>query len=168
MILDDFKLDGQVAIVTGSRRGLGRGLALGLAEAGADIAGFDRSDPTETQQKVEALGHRYLHVRVDLATATPEELQACVQEVVDRLGHVDILVNSAGIIRRQPALEHSEEDWDEVMQVNLNAMFFSPRRGARISPRRAMARSSTSLRCSPSRAASASPPIPPPRAAWRG
>jgi len=124
MILDDFRLDGQVAIVTGTRRGLGQGLALGLAEAGADIAAFDRSDPVETEQKVLALGRRFMHVRVDLEKATPQELQAKVDHVVQTWGRLDILVNSAGITPRQPSLEHSAEGWHAVLQVNLSAMFF--------------------------------------------
>ncbi len=124
MILDDFRLDGQVAIVTGTRRGLGQGLALGLAEAGADIAAFDRSDPVETEQKVLALGRRFMHVRVDLEKATPDELQAKVDHVVQTWGRLDILVNSAGITHRQPSLEHSAEGWHAVLQVNLSAMFF--------------------------------------------
>jgi len=123
MILDDFRLDGQVAIVTGTRRGLGQGLALGLAEAGADIVAFDRSDPTETEQKVRALGRRFMHVRVDLEKATPEELQAKVDHVVQTWGRLDILVNSAGITHRQPSLEYSTEGWNAVLQVNLSAMF---------------------------------------------
>ncbi len=124
MILDDFKLDGKVAIVTGTRRGLGQGMTLGLAEAGADIAAFDRSDPLETREKVLALGRRFMPMHVDLATATPAELKAKVDRVVQEWGHIDILVNSAGTTHRQVALEHSEEGWDAVLQVNLKAMFF--------------------------------------------
>ncbi len=92
MILDKFKLDGKVAIVTGSRRGLGRGMAIALAEAGADVAGFDRNDPTETRQAVEAVGRRYRWQKVDLLEAKPADLQRAVDEVVAAWGHVDILV----------------------------------------------------------------------------
>jgi len=131
MILDDFRLDGQVAIVTGSRRGLGRGMALGLAEAGADIVAFDRSDPSETREAVLALGRRFMHKRVDLSKATPDELNARVGEVVREWGRLDILLNNAGTIHRQVALEHSQEGWNSVIQVNLNAMFFLCQAAAR-------------------------------------
>jgi 2-deoxy-D-gluconate 3-dehydrogenase len=124
MILDDFSLAGQVAIVTGSRRGLGRGMAIGLAEAGADIVAFDRHDPDETQAAVEGLGRRFMHQRVDLLEATAADLHRAVDEVVDEWGRVDILVNNAGMIHREVALEHSPEGWENTLQVNLDAMFF--------------------------------------------
>ena len=124
MILDSFKLDGKVAIITGTTRGLGQGMTLGLAEAGADIVAFDRSDPVETQKRVLALGRRFMHVRTELAKATPADFEARVEQVMQQWGHIDILLNSAGITHRQPSLEHSEEGWDNVMQVNLKAMFF--------------------------------------------
>lgn len=131
MILDDFSLAGQVAIVTGSRRGLGQGMALGLAEAGADIVAFDRSDPMETGERVQALGRRFLHVRVDLLQATQADLNEKVQEVVRQWGRLDILLNNAGIIHRQPAVEHAEEGWNAVLQVNLSAMMFLCQAAAR-------------------------------------
>lgn len=124
MILDDFKLTDQVAIVTGSRRGLGQGMALGLAEAGADIVAFDRSDPVETGDRVQALGRRFMHKRVDLHGSTQQELWQAVDEVVAEWGRLDILVNNAGIIHRQVATEHTEEGWENVLQVNLSAMFY--------------------------------------------
>lgn len=131
MILDAFKLDGQVAIVTGCRRGLGQGMALGLAEAGADIVAFDRSDPEETRERVLALGRRFMHKRVDLQRATPEELDKLVGEVVAEWGRLDILVNNAGTIHRQPAIEHSEEGWNAVLKVNLSAVFYMCQAAAR-------------------------------------
>ncbi len=124
MILDQFKLDGKIAIVTGSRRGLGQGMALGLAEAGADIVAFDRSDPVETGAQVRALGRRFMHVRVDLAQADQALSRQLVQQVVDAWGHVDILLNNAGNIHRQPAMDHSQEGWEGVLQVQLNASFY--------------------------------------------
>ena len=124
MILDDFSLSGQVAIVTGSRRGLGRGMAVGLAEAGADIVAFDRSDPTETAERVRALGRRFMHKRVDLQSTSQADLWQQVDDVVDAWGHVDILLNNAGIIHREVATDHSEEGWSNVLQVNLSAMLF--------------------------------------------
>ncbi|PRZ08678.1 2-deoxy-D-gluconate 3-dehydrogenase [Isoptericola sp. CG 20/1183] len=123
MILDQFRLDGKVALVTGTSRGLGQGAAVALAEAGADVALLDRSEPTETIARIEALGRRAFSVRRDLATATPAELDAAVAEVVAELGEVDVLVNNAGTIRRAPAAEHPAEDWDTVLAVNLDAVF---------------------------------------------
>jgi len=124
MILDKFKLDGKVAIVTGSRRGLGRGMAVGLAEAGADIVGFDRNDPVETRQKVEALGRRYRWQRVDMLKATTKDLQRAVDEVVGAWGHVDVLVNNAGICPRSPLLEYPEQYWNDTLQINLHSVWF--------------------------------------------
>ncbi len=124
MILDKFKLDGKVAIVTGSRRGLGRGMAISLAEAGADVVGFDRTAPTETRQAVEAAGRRYRWQKVDLLTAKPADLQAAVDEVVAAWGHVDILVNNAGICPRAPVTEFPEQYWYDTVQVNLHCVWF--------------------------------------------
>lgn len=123
-ILDVFRLDGKVALVTGPGRGLGQGMALGLAEAGADIAGLYRSTYKETQAQVEALGRRFLPIQCDLAEASVDDLNAVADHVVQDMGHLDILVNNAGIIRRAPALEFSEQDWDDVIQVNLKAAFY--------------------------------------------
>jgi len=131
MILDKFKLDGKVAIVTGSRRGLGRGMAVGLAEAGADVVGFDRNDPVETCQKIEALGRRYRWQRVDLLKATTKDLQRAVDEVVAAWGHVDILVNNAGICPRSPLLEYPEQYWNDTLQINLHSVWFLSQIAAR-------------------------------------
>ena len=131
-ILDLFRLDGKVALVTGVGRGLGQGMALGLAEAGADIAGLYRSTYEETRDQVEALGRRFLPVECDLLTASVARLDEVVGQVVRELGRLDILVNNAGIIRRAPALEFGEEDWDDVIQVNLKALFFLSQAAARV------------------------------------
>ncbi|MDO9130548.1 MAG: SDR family NAD(P)-dependent oxidoreductase, partial [Anaerolineales bacterium] len=96
MILDKFRIDGKVAVVTGSRRGLGKGVALGLAEAGADIVSFDRHDPEELRASVLALGRRHAWKQVDMLTATPEDFIHLVDEVVAEFGKLDILVNNAG------------------------------------------------------------------------
>ncbi len=121
MILDQFKLDGKVAIVTGASRGLGSGMAIGLAEAGADIALVARSDMTETRQAVEQLGRRCVAITADVGDKQAAE--RIVGETVRELGGVDILVNNAGIIRRAPLTEFTETDWDEVMDVNLRGLF---------------------------------------------
>jgi 2-deoxy-D-gluconate 3-dehydrogenase len=124
MILDQFDLTGKTALVTGANRGLGQGLALGLAEAGADVALLSRTGAAETAARITALGRRAFEVTADLATATPGELARLVEEVVAQAGGLDILVNNAGIIRREPAADHSAEAWAEVLQVNLDAAFF--------------------------------------------
>jgi len=131
-ILDAFRLDGKVALVTGMGRGLGQAMALGLAEAGADIAGLYRTNYEETQAQVETLGRRFLPVQCDLLGASVERLNEVVAQVVEELGGLDILVNNAGIIRRAPILEFSEQDWDDVIQVNLKAVFFLSQAAARV------------------------------------
>ncbi|MGW8251428.1 MAG: SDR family NAD(P)-dependent oxidoreductase [Anaerolineales bacterium] len=131
MILDKFRLDGKIAIVTGSRRNLGKGMAIGLAEAGADIVSFDRNDPTETRQAVEALGRRHLWKQVDLLTATPEDFTLLIEDVVSELGSVDILVNNAGICPREDVLDYPVEYWNNTLQTNLMAPWFLAQAAAR-------------------------------------
>lgn len=123
MVLDRFNLEGKTAIVTGSATGLGKGLAVGLAEAGADIAGvYNRRSPEETRSAVEELGRRFVPIQADLMTIKP--VGSIVEQAVEAFGHLDILVNNAGIIRRAPSVEYTEEDWDAVMNVNLKSLFF--------------------------------------------
>lgn len=122
MILDKFKLDGKVAIVTGGARGLGQAMALGLAEAGADIAAVDILDMAETVQKVQALGRRAIAISADLSKK--ECVDNIVSTTVAKLGGIDILFNNAGIIRRAPFVDFSEKDWDDVMNINLRTLFF--------------------------------------------
>lgn len=122
MILDAFKLAGKVALVTGCDTGLGQGMTLGLAQAGCDIVGVNRKVPHETAQKVQALGRRFHAIQADLGLQ--DQLEAIVQEAVEKMGRVDILVNNAGTIRREDALSFSERDWDEVMNLNLKSLFF--------------------------------------------
>jgi 2-deoxy-D-gluconate 3-dehydrogenase len=124
MVLDLFKLDGQVALVTGGGSGLGQSMAIALAEAGVDIAIIYRSSYDDTRHAITALGRRCMGVQLDLAKATVPQLQGAVLQVVNQLGHLDILINAAGTTHRAPALEHSEQDWDEVLRVNLKAAFF--------------------------------------------
>jgi len=124
MILDHFRLDHKVALVTGTHKGLGQAIAIALAEAGADVVALDRSQPVETRAAVVALGRRFFWLPADLAQTTPADLRALVAEAVRQAGRLDILVNNAGIIRRGAALEFSEADWDDVLQVNLKALFF--------------------------------------------
>jgi 2-deoxy-D-gluconate 3-dehydrogenase len=131
-VLDLFRLDGRVALVTGVGRGLGQAMALGLAEAGADIAGLYHTRYQETRSQVEALSRRFLPVQCDLEQASAAQLAGVIGQVVDHLGRLDILVNDAGIIRRAPALEFGEQDWDAVIQVNLKALFFLSQAAARV------------------------------------
>lgn len=124
-ILDLFKLDGKVALVTGSNQGLGQSMAIALAEAGANVIGLDRNDASQaTCEAVEASGRSFFHIVCDLRETSVAGLKAHVAAAAERSGHIDILINNAGIIRRAPALEFSEADWDDVLQINLKAAFF--------------------------------------------
>jgi 2-deoxy-D-gluconate 3-dehydrogenase len=123
-ILDQFSLKGKVAIVTGASTGLGQGMCLGLADAGADVVGVDYVDMPETKAQVEALGKRFYGIKKDLINSKQADLVALVDEAVKAMGHVDILVNNAGIIKRQDALEFSEQNWDDVMNINSRTVFF--------------------------------------------
>jgi 2-deoxy-D-gluconate 3-dehydrogenase len=131
-ILDKFRLDGQVALVTGMGTGLGQAIAVGLAEAGADIGGLYRTHYEETEALVKGLGRRFLPLECDLSEATVTQLNEVVDGAVTELGRLDILVNNAGINRRAPALEFGAEDWDDVIQVNLKALFFLSQAAARV------------------------------------
>ncbi|MEI7901030.1 MAG: 2-dehydro-3-deoxy-D-gluconate 5-dehydrogenase KduD [bacterium] len=123
MILDQFKLDGKVAVVTGSARGIGQSYALALAEAGADIALVDVIPLNETAEKIKALGRRTCIITADLSKGD-EIATGLIAEVVRQLGGVDILVNNAGIIRREPFVEHSAKNWNDVIGINLSTPFF--------------------------------------------
>ncbi|MHA0915499.1 2-dehydro-3-deoxy-D-gluconate 5-dehydrogenase KduD [Kosakonia cowanii] len=122
MILDAFKLTDKVALVTGCDTGLGQGMAIGLAEAGCDIVGVNRKIPHETAKRVEALGRRFHAIKADLRDQ--QQLASIVDQAVAKMGHLDILINNAGTIRRCDAIDFSEKDWDEVMDLNLKSLFF--------------------------------------------
>lgn len=122
MILEAFKLTGKVALITGCDTGLGQGMALGLAQAGCDIIGVGRKVPQETAARVQALGRRFHAIQADLRHQ--QGLQAVVDDAVSTFGHIDILVNNAGTIRRCDAIDFSEQDWDDVMNLNLKTVFF--------------------------------------------
>lgn len=117
-----FRLDGQKALVTGASKGIGAAIALALAEAGADVACHGNSHaPAETADKVRALGRQALALQGDLAKR--ETAAALVGEAVATFERIDILVNNAGTIRRAPAVDFSEADWDLVLDVNLRSVF---------------------------------------------
>jgi 2-dehydro-3-deoxy-D-gluconate 5-dehydrogenase len=122
MVLQQFSLHGKVAIVTGCNTGLGQGMAMALAEAGADVVGVNLSEPTETIERMKAIGRRFLDLRADLGDVSC--IDGVLREAVGFGGHVDILVNNAGIIRREDAIRFSEKDWDDVLNVNLKSVFF--------------------------------------------
>jgi 2-deoxy-D-gluconate 3-dehydrogenase len=124
-----FDLTGQIAVVTGGATGLGAGMALGLAAAGADIAVVDRNEPAETLAALRHLGRRAVGIAADLSTA--EGIRAVMEGTLSAYGRVDILINNAGTIRRAPAIEFSESDWDEVMVVNAKTVFFLSQAAAR-------------------------------------
>jgi 2-deoxy-D-gluconate 3-dehydrogenase len=122
MMLKNFSLEGKVAIVTGASTGLGQGMTLALAEAGADIAGVGISSMSETKKGVEAAGKKFLPIKGDLTTLEP--IEKIVTKTIKSFGQIDILVNNAGIIRRENALDFSEKDWDDVMDINIKSLFF--------------------------------------------
>lgn len=123
-----FSLEGRVAMVTGCNKGLGQAMAVALAEAGADIVAVNRRAADETRAGVEAAGRRFHAVEAELGRDRPEQIFAAA---VAKCGQTDILVNNAGTIRRAPAIEFSEEDWDAVIDINLKAAFFLAQQAAR-------------------------------------
>jgi 2-deoxy-D-gluconate 3-dehydrogenase len=117
-----FDLTGQVALVTGGNTGLGQGIALALAEAGADIAVAGIVPAEGTAAQVRALGRRFIDIQANLMSVEP--IPRIVEETLSGLGRLDILVNNAGLIRRADAVDFSEQDWDDVMNVNIKSAFF--------------------------------------------
>jgi len=122
MILEKFKLDGRVAIVTGAARGLGQAIAVGLAEAGADLAVVDILASGDTEERIKKLKRRVIGIHADLSSAD------CVDDIVNKtlkaFNKIDILFNNAGIIRRAPFVEFSRKDWDDVININQRTLFF--------------------------------------------
>jgi len=129
-----FDLSGKTAVVTGASSGIGQAIAVALAAAGARVAGVARSSQEETARRVEAAGKDYLAIEADLATIKP--VDRIVDEAIAWAGRADILINNAGIIRRADPLEFSEQDWDDVINVDLKSVFFL----AQAFARRALAR----------------------------
>ncbi len=127
MILNNFSLEGKVALVTGCKRGIGKAMALGLAEAGADIIGVSASleQDSAVEQEVKALGRNFQGYQCDFSNR--EALYAFIEQLKGNHPVIDILVNNAGTILRAPAAEHSDEYWDQVIDVNLNSQFILTR-----------------------------------------
>jgi 2-deoxy-D-gluconate 3-dehydrogenase len=117
-----FDLTGRVAVVTGANTGIGQGIALALAQAGADVAAVGRSPADDTAQQIRSMGRRCALVQADLSSIAP--VGDVVDQVVADLGGLHILVNNAGIIRRADAVDFTEEDWDAVVDTNLKSVFF--------------------------------------------
>ncbi|RBP81222.1 2-dehydro-3-deoxy-D-gluconate 5-dehydrogenase KduD [Marinomonas rhizomae] len=117
-----FDLSNKVAIVTGCNTGLGQGMALALANAGADIVGVSREIPSETMALIANTGRKFHSVIADMSKM--DSIDHVIKEAMDAFGQLDILVNNAGIIRRNDAIDFSEKDWDDVMDLNVKAVFF--------------------------------------------
>jgi 2-deoxy-D-gluconate 3-dehydrogenase len=117
-----FSLEGKTALVTGANTGLGQGIAVALAQAGADIAVAGFVPPIETEAMIKKIGRNFVNIDANLMSIEP--VTRIVDETVKGLGKLDILVNNAGMIRRADSLDFSEKDWDDVMNVNLKALFF--------------------------------------------
>ncbi len=129
--LDYFKLDGKVAIVTGGNTGLGQGYAVALAKAGSDLFIVTHNDDwDETKELLEKEGTKAIFHKADLTDRT--QAKAAIEACQEAFGKIDILVNNAGTIRRAPLLEYTEDDWDAVMDINLNAVYFLSQAAAKI------------------------------------
>lgn len=120
---NNFSLEGKTAIVTGSNKGIGQAMAIGLAEAGADIIGVSSSFPTdsETEKAVKAIGRKFTRYNADFSVR--ESVYEFIQAVKKEQPAIDILVNNAGTIMREPAASHPDEYWDKVLSINLDAPF---------------------------------------------
>ncbi len=122
MVLDSFSLSGKVAVVSGCDTGLGQGMALALAQAGADIVGVNIVEPSETAEKIKALGRRFHNITANLIKT--DTIADVIDQAFKAFGWVDILVNNAGLIRREDSINFTEKDWDDVVDLNMTAVFF--------------------------------------------
>jgi 2-deoxy-D-gluconate 3-dehydrogenase len=116
-----FQLEGKTALVTGSSGGIGEGIAIGLAEAGADVVTVSRSGSKQAVSAIRNLGRQALDIKADLGMT--DGIEQVFTDALGLTGNIDILVNNAGTIRRTPAAEHSLQDWNDVINLNLNSIF---------------------------------------------
>jgi 2-deoxy-D-gluconate 3-dehydrogenase len=130
VILDKFKLEAQVAVVTGGTKGIGKAIAIGLAEAGADIAVVSRTPHEDVERWVHSLGHRYMHCAADLTRR--EETKAVIPSITKMMGDVNILVNNSGMCPRTPAIDFPESDWDATLEIDLSTSFILSQAAGRI------------------------------------
>jgi len=130
MIVEKFRVDGQVAVVSGGTKGIGKAAAVALAEAGADIAVVSRTPHGDIEQAVLALGRRYMHLAADLTKR--QDTTNVIPSVLEKMGDVNILINNAGICPRAPAVEYSERDWDATLAIDLTASFLLSQAAGRI------------------------------------
>lgn len=124
MSIDKFSLKGKVAVITGTTKGLGQSLAEGLAEAQATVIALDRSDNPHLSKYCSNLGVDFKRIKIDLLSATKNDLLMIVDSVVKEFSHIDILVNNAGITRRGEVEDFAEEDWLDVIKMNLTVPFY--------------------------------------------
>lgn len=129
MVKDLFDLEGKVAIVTGASRGLGQAMAIALAQAGANVVGVGQSNMTSTKEEVEKAGKKFLEIKADLTST--EKVNEIVEKTIENFGRIDILVNNAGTIRREDAIDYTQEDWDAILNLNLKTVFFLSQRVAK-------------------------------------
>ena len=118
------RFENKVVIVTGASRGIGQAIALAFAREGAHVVGMSSGSQSETGAKAKALGAKFTASTEDFAKLTQKRAAEIIAQIVQNCGRVDILVNNAGIIRRAPIVDHSEADWNAVLQINLSAPFF--------------------------------------------
>lgn len=121
MVLHKFQLYGKIAVITGGTKGIGKAIAVALAEAGADIAIVSRTPNPDVENSILNIGRRYNHHQADLTERV--QTRNVIPTLAEQMGGLDILVNNAGIIRRSPAADHSEKDWDDTLESDLTATF---------------------------------------------
>lgn len=118
------RFEGKVAVVTGASRGIGQAILTRFAREGAHVVALGVSDYTETARVVAELGGRFTQIESDFSILDQKVAALVIEEILEAAGRIDVLVNNSGIIRRAPAVDFPEDDWNQVMQVNLNAPFF--------------------------------------------